>query len=65
MTATFCLAKGTQDGASKHNYHSFRLNQIKNMVEIDKRYYDYADTLTPYCVAERYTNELTLKDRYA
>ncbi len=27
---------------------SFLLNQIKNMAEIDERYYDYADTLTPY-----------------
>lgn len=26
---------------------SFLLNQIKNMAEIDERYYDYADTLTP------------------
>ena len=41
------------------------LNQIKNMVNIDKKYYDYADVLTPYGIAVRYPNELVLEEYHA
>ena len=41
------IANGAQGGMPKLHDLSFLLNQIKNMAEIDERYYDYADTLTP------------------
>ncbi len=44
---------------------SFLLNQIKNKVYIEDKYYDYADTLTPYGVSIRYPNELFLGERHA
>lgn len=44
---------------------SFLLNQIKNKVSIEERFYDYADTLTPYGIAVRYPNELLLEERHA
>ena len=44
---------------------SFLLNQIKNKVYIEDRYYDYADALTPYGVSVRYPNELFLEERHA
>ena len=44
---------------------SFLLNQIKNKVSIEEKFYDYADTLTPYGVAVRYPNELFLEARHA
>lgn len=43
---------------------SFLLNQIKNKVSIEEKFYDYADTLTPYGVAVRYPNELFLEERH-
>ena len=59
------IVKGSQGGMPKLQDLSFLLDQIKNMVKIDERYYDYADTLTPYGVAVRYPSELTLEDRHA
>lgn len=44
---------------------SFLLNQIKNKVYIEDKYYDYADALTPYGVSVRYPNELFLEERHA
>lgn len=41
------------------------LNQIKNIVDIDDKYYDYADALTPYGVSIRYPNELFLEEHHA
>ncbi len=41
------------------------LNQIKNMVNIDEKYFDFADILAPYGVAMRYPNELQLEERHA
>lgn len=43
---------------------SFLLNQIKNKVLIEEKFYDYADALTPYGVAVRYPNELFLEERH-
>ncbi len=54
---------GAQGGMPKLHDLSFLLNQIKNQVTIDEKYYDYADTLTPYGVAIRYPNELFLEER--
>lgn len=45
--------------------NSFLLNQVKNFVMIEEKYYDYADTLTPYGVAVRYPNELFLEEHHA
>ena len=56
---------GTQDGIPKLHDLSFLLNQIKNFVKIEEKYYDYADTLTPYGVSVRYPNELFLEERHA
>ena len=40
---------------------------MKNGIQmpIDKKFYDYADTLAPYGVAMRYPNELLLEERHA
>ncbi|MCD7820541.1 MAG: HEPN domain-containing protein [Lachnospiraceae bacterium] len=56
---------GSQGGIPKLHDLSFLLNQIKNMVDIEDKFYDYADTLAPYGVAVRYPNELFLEDRHA
>ena len=44
---------------------SFLLNQIKNQVPVEEKFYDYADELTPYGVAVRYQSELFLEERHA
>lgn len=59
------VAYGAQGGMPKLHDLSFLLDQIKNMVEIDERYYDYADELTAYGVAVRYPSELGLEERHA
>lgn len=56
---------GTQGGLPKLHDLSFLLNQIKNQVKIDEKYYDFADALTPYGVSIRYPNELFLEERHA
>ena len=52
-------------GIPKVHDLSFLLSQIKNQVNVDEKYYDYADTLTPYGVAVRYPSELSLEERHA
>jgi HEPN domain-containing protein len=59
------VAKGSQGGIPKLHDLSFLLNQVKNFVEIEENYYDYADTLTQYSVSVRYPNELFLEERHA
>lgn len=59
------VSKGTQGGLPKLHDLSFLLNQIKKFVEIEEKYYDYADALTPYGVSIRYPNELFLEERHA
>lgn len=56
---------GGEGGMPKLHDLSFLLNQIKNKVYIEDRYYDYADALTPYGVSVRYPNELFLEERHA
>jgi HEPN domain-containing protein len=56
---------GAEGGIPKLHDLSFLLNQIKNKVDIEEKYYDYADTLSPYGVAVRYPNELFLEERHA
>ena len=56
---------GSQGGMPKKHDVFILLNQIKNMVDIDEKYYDYADILAPYGVALRYPNELLLEERHA
>ncbi len=56
---------GTQGGLPKLHDLSFLLNQIKNIVNIDEKYYDYEDSLTPYGVAVRYPSELFLEEKHA
>lgn len=55
---------GGEGGMPKLHDLSFLLNQIKNKVCIEDKYYDYADTLTPYGVSVRYPNELFLEERH-
>ena len=43
---------------------SFLLNQIKNKITIEDKYYNYADALTPYGVSVRYPNELFLEEKH-
>ena len=59
------LAKGVTDDAPRTHDLSFLLEQLKNSMEIDERYYDYAEALTPYGVAVRYPSELGLEERHA
>ncbi|MCD8255014.1 MAG: HEPN domain-containing protein, partial [Oscillospiraceae bacterium] len=59
------ISKGAPGGMPKLHDLSFLLNQLKNSVGIDEKYYDYADTLTPYGVAVRYPNELFLEEHHA
>lgn len=55
---------GAKSGMPKLHDLSFLLNQIKNKVNIEDKYYDYADTLSPYGVSVRYPNELFLEQRH-
>lgn len=59
------VLNGNQGGIPKKHDLFLLLNQIKNMVSIDEKYYDYADILAPYGVAMRYPNELFLEERHA
>ena len=59
------VLNGSQGGIPRKHDLFLLLNQIKNMVKIDEKYYDYADILAPYGVAMRYPNELFLEDRHA
>ena len=56
---------GSQGGMPKKHDIFLLLNQIRNMVNIDEKFYDYADILSPYGVAMRYPNELVLEERHA
>lgn len=58
------IVYGAQGGMPKKHNLSFLLEQMKNNVEIPEKYYDYADTLTPYGIAVRYPNELGIEDRH-
>ncbi len=44
---------------------AFLLDQIKNKIRIEEKYYDDADALTPYGAAVRYPSELSLEERHA
>lgn len=59
------VLNGSQGGLPKKHNIDLLLNQIKNMVAVEEKYYDYADTLEPYSVSMRYPNELFLEDRHA
>lgn len=59
------ISQGTKGGMPKLHDLSFLLNQVKNFVNIEEKYYDYADTLTPYGVAVRYPNELFIEEHHA
>lgn len=54
---------GAQGGMPKLHDLSFLLNQIKHQVDIEDKFYEYADTLTPYGVSVRYPNELFLEEK--
>ncbi len=56
---------GAEGGIPKLHDLSFLLNQIKNKVPIEDKFYDYADALSPYGVAVRYPNEMYLEERHA
>ncbi len=58
------VAYGAQGGMPKKHNLSFLLEQMKNMIEIPEKYYDYADELTPYGIAVRYPNELYIEERH-
>lgn len=59
------ISKALPGGLPKVHDLSFLLNQLKNTVLIDEKYFDYADSLTPYAVSAKYPNELFLKDEHA
>ena len=59
------VLNGSQGGMPKKHDILLLLNQVKHMVMIDERFYDYADTLAPYGVAMRYPSDLVLEDRHA
>ena len=57
--------KGCKGGIPKKHDIFLLLNQIKNIVDIDEKFYDYADILSPYGVAMRYPNELQIDENHA
>ena len=59
------VLNGSQGGIPKKHDLFLLLNQIKDTVKIDEKYYNYADILTPYAVSMRYPNELFLEERHA
>lgn len=59
------ISKGAPGGMPKLHDLSFLLNQIKKLVDVEDRIYDYADALTPYGISVRYPNELFLEKRHA
>lgn len=59
------ISDGVQGGLPKLHDLSFLLNQLKNHITIEERYFDYADILTPYGVSIRYPNELFLEEHHA
>ncbi|MCR5789912.1 MAG: HEPN domain-containing protein [Lachnospiraceae bacterium] len=59
------VLKGSQGGLPKKHDLFLLLNQIKNFLKIDEKYYDYSDILSPYGVAMRYPNELMLEEHHA
>lgn len=59
------VANGCPGGLPKMHDLSFLLGQMKNYVQIDDLYFDYADALTPYGVSVRYPNELNLEEHHA
>ena len=56
---------GCQGGLPRKHDLFILLNQIKNMVHFDEKFYDYADTLAPYSITMRYPHELYLEERHA
>lgn len=56
---------GLENGLPKRHDLSFLLNQIKNKVMIQEKYYDDADMLTMYGVSVRYPNDMDLEERHA
>ena len=56
------VSYGEQGGMPKLHDLSFLLGQVRNMTDIDEKYFDYADTLTPYGVSLRYPHELFWKN---
>ena len=59
------VANGAPGGLPRLHDLAFLLNQIKYMADINDKYYEYADTLTPYGTSVRYPSELFLEDRHA
>ncbi len=59
------VAYGIQGGIPKKHNLSFLLMQMRNIVDIPERYYDYTDALTPYGIAVRYPNELVIEEHHA
>ena len=62
---TIIVLNGSKGGMPRRHDIFLLLNQIKNTVSIDTKFYDYADVLAPYGVAMRYPNELQLEERHA
>ena len=58
------IAYGAKGGMPKNHNLSFLLDQIKNTADIPEEYYDYADALTPYGIAVRYPNELSIEEHH-
>ena len=58
------IASGSRGGMLRSHDLSFLMNQIKNQVPIQDKFYDYADELTPYGVVVRYPSELLLEEHH-
>ena len=59
------ILHGSQGGMPKKHDILLLLKQVKNIVTIENKLYDYADTLAPYSVEMRYPNELELTELHA
>lgn len=58
------ISYGAQGGMPKKHNLSFLLEQVKNMVDIPEKYYDYSDALTPYGIVVRYPSELCIEEKH-
>lgn len=59
------VLNGCQGGIPRKHDLFILLNQIKNQVPIEEKFYDYSDVLAPYSITMRYPHELFLEKRHA
>ena len=59
------ISRGAAGGMPQKHDLSFLLGQLRNTLDIPDRYYDIADSLTPYGVRVRYPGEMEVTEKNA